>query len=331
MSRVTAPTPPHSVVDAAPGWISQRLEVLAQQLVLPTPVRDAFLFDASKKFYAACTESIITLQGAAKRIVEHLGLACDTVICTFRKLPNPAHIQRVGNDWFMEISSEYKSDAYALGAILAHEVCHILVEQRHMPHFGNAVDEVHVDLAVMLSGLGVLTLNAIETQEEIRGDLLYTRHRSFGYLKSPLMHHAYAEVCTALGIGSARAIEQLRFANARWNVRWQMLARFSRPEYAYKPLASHVIIPCATMSCTKRLRMPTGKEGKATCPECKVVRALDLRACRTRPLEKSVALAKTDVPPKPGLLARFAMAPPAPKIFFALVAAIFIALGIASS
>ncbi len=321
--------PIHGVVDASPGWVSKRLESLAQQLLLPAPVRDAFLFDASPKFYRACTESIVTLQGAAKRIVEHLGLRCDTVICAFRTLPNPAHIQRVGNDWFMEISSDYKTDGYALGAILAHEVCHILLEEKRVPMFGTAVDEVHVDLAVMLSGLGALTLNAIETRSEVRGDTYYEQHRSFGYLKGPVMHHAYAEVCAGLGIGIRRATHRLRAYNARLGVRWQMLARLRRPHYAYRPLASHVIVPCGSVTCGKRLRMPTGKPGTAKCPECKATRDLDLRACRTRPLDAPLAIRDGQVPGKPHIFARLALAPAGAKIMLLLVLAVVGAFGFA--
>ena len=321
--------PIYGVVDASPAWVAGRLDKLAHQLLLPTPVRDGFLFDASPAFYAACTESIITLQSAAKRIVQHLGLACDSVICTFRTLPNPATIQRIGNDWFVEIASEYRNDAHALGAILAHEICHILVDERGVPHFENAVDEVHVDLAVMLSGLGALTLNAIETTSEVRGDLRYTRHRSFGYLQGPLLHVAYAHVCAALGIGVRRAIRPLRFAHARRDVAWHMLLRLRRPQLAYRPLASHVIVPCTTVTCSKRLRTPAGKPGTVRCPECKTGREFDGRGCRTRPTDTIVPMREARMPAPPNALARFALAPVAAKLWLVALTAIVVFLGVA--
>jgi len=318
----------HGIVDASPAWVSQRLDVLAQQLLLPAPARDSFLFDASPEFYAACTESIITLQRAAKRIVLHLGLRCDTVICAFKKLPNPGNIQRVGNDWFMEISSEFKNDGYALGAILAHEVCHILVEERRVPHFENAVDEVHVDLACMLSGLGALTLNGIKSTSERRGDMIYHQHRSFGYMKAPLMYHAYAHVCAALGIGVRRATAPLR--DNKTTIAIEILLCLRRAELAYKPLAPHVIVPCASVACAKRLRMPTGKLGTARCPECKTSRDFDGRVCRTRALDTPVTMREAPVPPPPNVLARLAMIPAGAKIMVAIWTAIFVALWFAA-
>lgn len=286
------------VVDATPRWVEERLAALADQLLLPAPVLDGFLFLADDAFYAACTESIVSLQRAAKRIVLHLGLSCDTVICAFKSLPNPATIQRVGNDWFMEIDPQYKADGRALGAILAHEVCHILVDERGVPHFDTAVDEVHVDLAVMLAGLGALTLNAIETKSEVRGNTVYTQHRSFGYLRAPMMFHAYAHVCAAHGIGAGRATELLVASDARWSVRWTMTMRLRRPELSYKTLATNVIVPCASLACAKRLRMPTGRAGQATCPECKTTRMFDGRATRAIPREIAMTMHEAALPPR---------------------------------
>src|SRR5579883_2831908 len=155
--------PPYELVEATPRWTARRLDALAAALLLPTPARGAFLFDADQRFYALCTRSLVTLQQAARRIIQHLGLVCDTVVVTFRSdVPFAAQIERDGGHWFVEIDKQYQGDGRALGAILAHECCHILLHDRRLPRFGTAVDEVHVDLAVMLTGLGPLCLNAVE-------------------------------------------------------------------------------------------------------------------------------------------------------------------------
>jgi hypothetical protein len=263
--------PIHGIVEATPSWVARRLEALAATLLLPCPVRGAFLFPANEAFYALCTTSVITLQQAARRVVEHLGLACDTVVVAFRSdLPNPARIEREGAHWFIEIAAVHQSDGPVLGAILAHECCHILLEERRVPRFDTAVDEVHVDLALMLAGLGALTLNAIEDRTIATAQQTTTIHRSFGYLRAGLLRYAYAHVASSLRIGRKRALDPLGKAPSRSAVSWHLATslRARRSKLAYRPLASHVVLPCGSAACPKRLRLPTGTLGKARCPEC---------------------------------------------------------------
>lgn len=272
--------PVHGIVEATPAWVARRLHALAATLVLPCPVRDAFFFPADKAFYDLCTASVISLQQATRRIVEHLGLACDTVVVAFRSdLPNPARIERDGAHWFIEIALEHRDDGPVLGAILAHECCHILLEERRIPHFGTAVDEVHVDLALMLAGLGALTLNAIEDRTITTSQQTVTVHRSFGYLRAKLLRYAHAHVAASLGVGLQRALQPLRAAPSRSAVRFHHLTRLlaRRAKLAYGPLASHVILPCSSVTCARRLRVPTGAIGKARCPECGASRSFDGR------------------------------------------------------
>lgn len=292
--------PVHGIVEATPAWVARRLHALAATLVLPCPVRDAFFFPADEAFYDLCTASVISLQQAARRIVEHLGLECDTVVVAFRSdLPNPARIERDGAHWFIEIALEHRSDGPVLGAILAHECCHILLEERRIPRFGTAVDEVHVDLALMLAGLGALTLNAIEDRTIRTSQQTVTVHRSFGYLRAKLLRYAHAYVAAALGVGLRRALQPLRHAPSRFAVRFHLLTslRARRSKLAYCPLASHVILPCSTVTCARRLRVPTGAIGKARCPECGASRPFDGRPL---PIDARSTPAPMTTAPVPG-------------------------------
>ena len=321
--------PGHAVVEATPGWVNRRLDALAEALLLPTPVHDSFLFHADPAFYSDCTASIISLQGAARRIIEHLGLTCDTVIVSFRSLTHPGHIQRSGRDWFIEIATEYRGDGDAIGAILAHECCHILVEERGLRRFETAVDEVHVDLAVMLSGLGALTLNGIADTSERNGNVVVHRHRSFGYLRAPLLQHAYARVAASLGIERWRATRHLSVPGAKFAVSWYLLTSFRQHPLAYRVLEGHVVVPCRAPGCGKRLRVPTGAVGTARCPACKASRAFDGIGCRVRLLAVPTPMVQAEPPTKPGLLAWFTLLPAGEKLLLAIVLVIVAAMAIA--
>jgi len=307
--------PEHEVVDASPAWVTRRLDALAKAMLLPSPVIDSFLFAADEAFYASCIESIGLLQLAVRRIIDHLGLSCDTVSVTFTELSHPGHIERYGRDWYIEISSEYAQDPFAIGAILAHECCHILVADRGVPRFKTAIDEVHVDLAAMLSGLGALTLNGIQTTAG--------RHRSFGYLRAPLLHHAFAEVAVALGIDVRRATRFLRRAASRNEVRWQLVLRVRRDRLAYRVLDGHVVVECGSLGCTERLRLPTGTIATASCAACHTSREFDGRGCTVIALPVPEPMLAAENPAKPGLLAHLAMAPVGFKLLLLVVVVVF--------
>ncbi len=51
-------------------------------------------------------------------------------------------IQREGDIYFVEIDSRHKGQGFSQGAILAHEVCHALLDDRAIPQRGSTEDEV---------------------------------------------------------------------------------------------------------------------------------------------------------------------------------------------
>ena len=291
--------PVHGTVEATPAWVARRLDALAATLLLPCPTRDSFLFPADDAFYELCTASVISLQQAARRVVEHLGLACDTVVVGFRSdLPNPARIQREGGHWFIEIAAAHRDDGPVLGAILAHECGHILLEERRVPRFDTAVDEVHVDLAIMLAGLGALTLNAIEDRTDATAKQTVTYHRSFGYLRAKLLRYAYGHVAARLRVGSTRALAPLRDDRSRAPVERHLKNNLHawRTPLAYLPLASHVIVPCSSATCAQRLRVPTGAPGKVRCPECGAARQFDGSALTIAPRREPAQMTTAPLP-----------------------------------
>lgn len=299
-------TTTYGPVDALRGWVERRTDALAARLALPRPTRDGFLFAADAAFYAACVGSLVSLQGAARRVIEHLGLTCDTVVVSFEPgLQNPGRIQRDEGHWFIEVAEKYRDDGPALGAILAHECCHILVEERGVPRFETAVDEVHVDLAAMLTGLGALTLNGMLDRREVRGDMVYAERRSFGYLSAHRLREAYVDVALSLAVGPRRALRHLGPGADPWRVARLYAQRavgrlLSRaPRLAYRPPAAHAVTHCPSAACPKRLRVPVGAVGTARCPACGASRPFDARPCAATDVLAAAPMDAAPLPPPP--------------------------------
>lgn len=252
------------VVEATERWVDHRLRAVAGALDLPCPVRESFLFAAHFAFYAQCTESDVTLQRAAKRIFVHAGLPCDAVVVLWKAgLGQRARADRDGDSWFLEIDAVFKGNASALGAILARLVAHALITVRNLPRAGHAVDEVDVDLAIMLAGLGPLVLGHDAT---------------YGALRPRLVRYVYARVCAALRVGLGRSLAAGMFDGSLKSSLIALWPRMSRTPLPFHTLDTHVIIRCF---CARRLRVPTGARGTTTCPACKRRRDFDGRSCRT--------------------------------------------------
>lgn len=267
------------VVEATERWVDGRLRAVASALDLPCPVRESFLFAADYAFYAQCTESDVTLQRAAKRIFVHAGLPCDAVVVLWKVgLGQPARADRDGDSWFIELDAVFKTNASALGAILARQAAHALITARHVARAGHVVDEVDVDLAVMITGLGPLVLGH---------DAMY------GALRPRLVRYVYARVCAALAVGLGRSLAAGRFDGSLKSALVALWPRMSRTPLPFHALDTHVIIRCF---CARRLRVPTGARGTTTCPACKRRRGFDGRACRARSQSEPVPLPRQAVP-----------------------------------
>jgi hypothetical protein len=238
-------------------WIDRRMEAVAEMLARPTPAHDAFSFQADTVFYALCTTSIVTLQAAIKEVLEHLSLDYGTVDVAYVRglVGHVAHIERDHLTYWVEIDEKYRDDAESLGAILAHECCHIIYDERHLPRQGDTRDERTVDLIAFLCGLGPLTLNAV------RG------HRYLGYFGRESFAYAYVRINEALGIEEAQAIKWLR-SEARALLRDAPHTERPPLKLPYSEAPSRVVVRCQSPECRRRLRVPTGSVLRVTCPRC---------------------------------------------------------------
>ncbi|MGC4118687.1 MAG: hypothetical protein QM765_29840 [Myxococcales bacterium] len=306
----TTTTPHHDgVLITRRSWVADRLRGLSLALQLPCPTRGGFLFRADDEFYRLCTESAASLQKAVRRVLDHLDLPCRSVLVSFEpNLSRPAQIERRGDEYFIEIDPRYRQDGPALGALLAHECCHVLLHDRRLPELGNVEDEVHVDLTAMLTGLGPLTLNGILDKVEEKEGVRYEWHRAFGYLPAHLLRFAYAFVASELGIAPRLAVRHVRDDLAVLvsftgilNQRALRALTFRAPRLCFAPPEERAVVLCFKHTCGRRLRIPVGRRGIASCPECSSSFAIDARACRIRS-EVRPGLLRYDPAPTGGLV-----------------------------
>lgn len=236
---------------------------------LPCPVRESFLFSADAAFAAQCTASDVELQRAAKRVFQHAGLACDATVVVWKSSPpprSPAHTDRDGHTWFLEIDKRFSRDAAELGAIVAREAARCVLSTRGIVRAGSTNVALDVELAALLLGLGPLLLGS----------------RS-GPLSASAVRSLHARVCASLRISLSRTLDlPLATTGVRFSlaIAW-IVARVIATPLAFAPLDAHVVVRCF---CARRLRVPAGSIGTTTCPSCRRRRAFDGRACRTTPI-----------------------------------------------
>lgn len=235
-------------------WTGDRLIALASALQLPCPVRESFLFDADHAFRASCTETDITLQRAIKRVFQHAGIPCDAAIVLWKASLGRPRAERDGHSWFFELPVGLRGDATALGTVIAQEAGRALIAQRG----ATATGDHDLELAAILAGLGALLVAAPSS-----------RHA----LSQPNLRFAFARTSASLGLGLRRTLDVVP-AKLPYLLLW---LRVSRRPLPFAKLEPHVVIRCF---CARRLRVPTGSVGAATCPACKRKRPFDGRPCR---------------------------------------------------
>ena len=244
-------------MQATERWTEERLVALSAALLLPCPVRESFLFDPDHAFRESCTASEITLQRAIKRVFQHAGVPCDAAVVLWKSGVGPVRVDRDGDSWFFEIDPTWRTNAEALGVIVAREAGRALLARRRVP----CVHEADVELAAMLAGLGALLLH------EHAVIALAPQH----------VRYAFVRTAKSLGIGLRRTRDVLQ-TKLRVTLLWLRVSRRALP---FGALPSHVIIRCF---CARRLRVPAGAIGATTCPACKRKRPFDGRACKTEKL-----------------------------------------------
>lgn len=268
--------------------LSKMIEVVGDEVRRPCPTRDGALFACSQGFYRACSDSVATVQNASKALLLHVGVAHDSVLVTFRSdIPQPGHVQVQGRRALIEVASRLKGNPHAIGAVLAHEVCHLLLAQRGVLQAGHPIDERKVDVAACMWGLGGLLLNGLQTTEQASGSVSWHREEWFGYWPYEALVEAHVRVARALGVEkfSCRGLQPFaaqRVSAALFNQRWRAALRAVvgiGPERMRGGLPSQSVYVFSCPHCLGALRVPTGALLRVRCSHCEMRTELDCRPC----------------------------------------------------
>jgi len=178
------------------------------------PFRDdceGFHFEPTARFYETLgTDDEKCLQGAASEVASHLGLpTVPPVDFDWGIKMDPQHAGEVRFDHPeapIRIPFQYAGRAYVLGAILAHELCHVFMTVRRIRTVTDGEYEPLTDLTTVCAGLGKLSLNG--TLPDCSGNP--TVRLQLGYLPHDLLVYAYGQVNNLKGIPRESARLHLR-------------------------------------------------------------------------------------------------------------------------
>lgn len=193
------------------AWVDSQIKAVASVVGPFRNECDGFHFEPTMQFYEALgSDNETCLQGAISEIASHLRLpAVPSVGFDWGIKMEPQHAGQVllGHpEAPIRIPFQYAGRAYVLGAILAHELCHVFMKVRRIRACSEAENEPLTDLTTVCAGLGKLSLNG--TLPDDNGNP--TIRLQLGYLPHDLLVYAFVQVNKLKGIPEERSRLRLR-------------------------------------------------------------------------------------------------------------------------
>lgn len=186
-------------------WVDEQIGAIASFVDSFRNGTEDFHFEPTTRFYEALgSEAEQGLQHAASRIALHLelpvvpdvdfdwGIKMEPQIAGQVRLDHPEAPIR--------IPFQYAGRAYALGAILAHEMCHVFMAVRRIRAGCDEDQEPLTDLITACTGLGKLSLNGTLPEPDL----------NLGYLSHDMLAYAFRQVNKLKGIHKKSARMNLR-------------------------------------------------------------------------------------------------------------------------
>lgn len=197
-------------------WVDGRMAMLSSRLGHFRNDLQPFHFEPTPEFYSAlASDQDHALCNATTQIALHLELAAiPPVDYDWGIKMEPQHAGQVrldGPDRPIRIPFQYAGKGYKLGAILAHELCHVYMFQQGI--WASSIDELErlTDLTTVCAGLGKLSLNGTVPVSEGDPAIL----QQLGYLSHEALVYAFGRINELRGIDEAMARLHLR-PEIRW-------------------------------------------------------------------------------------------------------------------
>jgi len=192
-------------------WVDEQITAVASVIGAFRGGCEDFHFEPTTRLYEALgSDDEGGLQDAASEIASHLGLpAVPPVDFDWGIKMEPQHAGQVRFDHPeapIRIPFQYAGRAYPLGAILAHELCHVFMTVRRIRAASDAENEPLTDVTTVCAGLGKLSLNG--TLPDDNGNP--TIRLQLGYVPHDLLVYAFVHVNKLKGIPEERARLHLR-------------------------------------------------------------------------------------------------------------------------
>lgn len=232
-------------------------------------------------------------------MIRHLGLPEAPVTVRFREMPEAAWVEPAADRGYaVELNSRFDRHRQDIGAVLAHEMTHVLLHRSGLALADTAADEILTDTAAAYLGCGWLLLDAFRQSALASQKLGYLTPEEYGYVlaKRALVHgedprvwFTSPQAYDAYGKGLRRAehdAAQPPLAGAGWAARRRYaaqrgLARAGAPvpagvgPYRFETGGGAVRVVFDCPVCTGRLRLPVEGPVRARCGVCRTVLECD--------------------------------------------------------
>ncbi|WP_411069833.1 hypothetical protein [Streptomyces sp. cmx-4-25] len=226
----------------------------------------------------------------ARALVRHLGLPDARVTVDFRPMEYAGTVELTpGPEYSVEVHERFRTRRGDIGAVLAHEITHVLLHRLGLRFPRTAENEILTDVTAAYLGAGWLLLDAYREDGVERQRLGYLTPEEFGYVlakraevfgedpspwfTSPVAYEAWvrgrAEARrerTAPPLAGAGPVERRRYA---WERRRGRSGEGAPYAFDGGAPATGVSFPCPV--CRQRLRIPAGRTLRARCGVCGTV------------------------------------------------------------
>ncbi|MES9808596.1 hypothetical protein [Streptomyces cinereoruber] len=229
-------------------------------------------------------------QRVARALVRHLRLPEARIVVTFRRMEHAGTVELApGPEYFVEVHERFRTRRRDVGAVLAHEITHVLLHRLDLRFPRTAENEILTDVAAAYLGAGWLLLDAYREDGVEQQKLGYLTPEEFGYVlakraelfgedpspwfTSQVAYDAWARgraeaarERTAPPLAGAGRIERGRYVWERRRGR----AGEDAP-YAFDGGAPATRVSFSCPVCRQRLRIPAGRTLRVRCGTCGTV------------------------------------------------------------